>query len=303
MNNNTEMEYIEFRNYVLHMKNMPKIEILDFNSEYSAEEISMKSQDEINKIILNLRQKYYINKYKSVINYLKTYLENIYEDYDIFEVYGLNFNEIKFNTMRRGEYCEYIYKYNPDYDPGFFKPHTALYTRKEELDMKLNEGIMYFIGPTGYYSYVCNDGRKVYPLFRKHNFVENITNLYNELNFIKLIDTRTNNIKGIYFVSKFNPPYYFNLAKSVYKCKDIESELFFYNTNDRYYKMFTYNLKTKKVLYIIDKFNDDVEKIEFGKSLDDKTVQKLKADYEICLKDIEKMNKKSIENRLKSYNR
>ena len=291
------MEYIELRPF---LNVMIKQNILDFNSEYFVEEISNTlMQEEINKLILNLRQKYYINKYKDTIEYISLYIPFLYEDYDIAQVYGLNFDQLKFNTLRRLQFCEYAKEYDPNYDDGF--PGTPAHVIKERIQSKINKGIMNYIAPEGYCTYKCKDGTIVYPSFKKRDFIENITNLYNEFNFVKFINTENGKFLGVYPSSKFNPKKYFKIAKSVYESNDIENQLQKYNnTVDKYFKMFEYNMKKKDVLYITDQFKDDMKEIEFGYKLDDFYKEDLELEFQLNISALKEFIRRSKEEREKN---
>lgn len=218
-----------------------KIELIDFTKDYNLLEISNHKQNYINQIILYLRQQYFIDYYKKFLKYLSLGISNIINRYYIMEIYAIDFeHNVIFESLQEKRYIPYYYP-----------KRCILRTKKELIKEELNIGIMQFIKPL----YISRDS------LNESSYMS-IENDYSILNFIRL-KGKDDNMFIIYPESINNISIYsqLKLFNLYHKNLDLITELSKSNNNKTYCKMFEYDYKNDKVLYITNQFENDVDNI------------------------------------------
>lgn len=216
-----------------------KLELIDFTKDYNLLEISNHKQNYIDQIILYLRQQYFIDYYKKFLKYLSLGISNIINQYSIMEVYAIDFeHNVIFEPLQENRYISYYY-------PN----RCILRTKKELIKEELNIGIMQFIKPL----YISRDS------LNESSYMS-IENDYSILNFIRLKDKDDNMFiiypESINNISTYSQLKLFNLY---HKSLDLITELSKLDSDKMYCKMFVYDYKNDKVLYITNQFENDAD--------------------------------------------
>ena len=236
MNSNHQIIQIPIQNIEYNLN------LIDFTNTYDLLKLSKQKQDYIDQTILQLRQQYFIDYYKKFLEYLSLKLSYIINQYFIMEVYSIDFDfNVHFESLQR-------YRF----DPYYYPKRSVLQSKEEHIKQELTKGIMMFVKPDCITHISYN---------HSHNTVNNI-NINNDLsilNFIRLIDKDNKFI--IYPESINNSVINLSILLNVINDNDILTELAHSNCNEEYDKMFEYNYKIDKVLYITDKFKNDVDNI------------------------------------------
>lgn len=211
--------------------------LIDFTNTHNLLEISKLDQLYIDQIILHLRQLYFISYYKQFLNYLSLIISNILNQYSIMEVYAIDFNNnVIFELLRKNRF---------DFD--HYPKRCILKSKSKHIEEELKLGIMQFVKPM-----------TILDSFNENTIITHPSSM---INFIRLMD-EDNNAYILHFISNENNLDTCNLYdffKSYNTNLDLLTELLKIDTNHQYCKMFQYDYKNDKVLYITDQLENEID--------------------------------------------